>query len=207
VLQFNVTNEPDVGKELKNSFLYDFATMKEVDMTETVESAKQGFKVRNGELLASTVASIRDTKEHIKAERKGVEKIATAVIERCYRYYRTRRRMYFVAVFLPIRRNCLIRRLQLAVRRRWLRLKLLAWEALRVRRIYWRRWWQELVDSEGYALTLRKVKARSLVRDADGGRHDVRLGTLGIEARDAELLADMSLKLRQMRGIASGAHF
>ena len=77
VLQFNVTNEPDVGKELKNSFLYDFATMKEVDMTETVESAKQGFKVRNGELLASTVASIRDTKEHIKAERKGVEKIAT----------------------------------------------------------------------------------------------------------------------------------
>ena len=56
-----------------------------------------------------------------------------------------------------------ISRPQLAVRRRWLRLKLLAWEAHRLRKIYWRVWWDGLIQSPGFRLTMRRVRAGSTV--------------------------------------------
>lgn len=67
------------------------------------------YAEKDGEVIATTVASIKHTVETIKKHRQPVERRALRVINQCYRYYRTRKTLWFAGKFLPIRRNVLIR--------------------------------------------------------------------------------------------------
>ena len=128
-----------------------------------------------------------------------VKRAAGKVIWRGYSYWRSREKWVFIAPLTRIRRNILIRRLQLAVRRRWLRLDLKAWEDRRLRKHYYRIWWEQALKSETFAHSLHRVLATKYVAKV-AAEHEsaVEIGDLGLDKEGQRLMDTMRATLMRM---------
>lgn len=199
IMQFNVTDSPDI----ESSFFYNFATNKQMSLMDVMaEADAKTLTTKDGVVRANNIVDDQTTQALIEQLRPEVERAAGRVIWKEYAYWRARQKWVFHASFYPlmrIRRNVLIRRLQLAVRRRWLRLDLKAWDEKRMRKRYYQIWWQQAMRSETFALSLHRVLATKYVgKVAAESGSAVEIGDLGLDKEGQRLIDTMRAQLVRM---------
>ena len=197
IMQFNVTDSP----ELESSFFFEFANNKTMNLVDVLADADAStLSTKGGVVKANNVVNDAWAKALVEQLRPEVERAAGRVIWAAYSYWRSREKWVFLAPFVRIRRNILIRRLQLAVRRRWLRLDLKAWDGRRLRKQYYRIWWQQAIKSEGhFSHSLHRVLAReSVVKEAAECGSAIEIGNLGLDKEGQQLMDTMRASLMRM---------
>ena len=201
IMQFNVTDTPEMGGEerLESSFFFEYKDNRTLGYVDVVEGSDVStLSTKGGIVKANNVISDAEVLHFVRELRPVVERMAGRVIWRAYAYWRSREKWVFAAPMARIRRNVLIRRLQLAVRRRWLRLDLVAWEGRRLRKMYWRLWWGQAIHSEHFAHSLHRVTARKAILTAEGGGHGLEIGDLGLDKEAAGYMDTMRATLARM---------
>jgi|EP01043_Picozoa_sp_COSAG02_P006599 hypothetical protein len=196
IMQFNVTD----SVEIESSFFFEFATNKTMVLVDVLAEADAStLTTKDGVVKANNVINDAWTQALVEQLTPEVQRAAGQVIWRGYAYWRSRQKWVFLAPLTRIRRNILIRRLQLAVRRRWLRLDLRAWEDRRLRKHYYRIWWQQAIKSETFAHSLHKVLATKYVaKTAAKARSPVEIGDLRLDKEGQRLMDTMRATLMRM---------
>lgn len=196
IMQFNVTN----SVEVESSFFFEFATNRTMALVDVLAEADAStLTTKDGVVKANNVINDAWTKALVEQLTPEVKRAAGKVIWRGYSYWRSREKWVFIAPLTRIRRNILIRRLQLAVRRRWLRLDLKAWEDRRLRKHYYRIWWEQALKSETFAHSLHRVLATKYVAKV-AAEHEsaVEIGDLGLDKEGQRLMDTMRATLMRM---------
>ena len=179
IMQFNTTATDDV----EQTSFWNFQTMRANSMTEALDLADASKIRRRGwKLCATTLVDDDETRALLTSITPAVEAQAARTIWGAYNFWRRREVWVFLSRIYPIRRNVLVRRLQLAVRRRAIRLKLVAWEGRVLRKQYMRQWWKTVLSRDSFLFSLRRATAKRLVDEAaeDAGVYSTGLGTTAL---------------------------
>ena len=136
-------------------------------MTQALELADASKIRRKGwKLFATTIVDDDETKAILSSITPAVYAHAARTIWHHYNYWRRRQVWVFDSRLYPIRRNVLVRRLQLAVRRRAFRLKLVAWERRLLWKLYMHKWWATALSRDSFLFSLRRAAAKQRVVEA-----------------------------------------